>query len=185
MKKLTITIPKDTDEEDLLSEALIDAGVHEVSANLIAQALAQSYDDKRLSKAFEDYGDIDGGRLDKQLRKCVLQEFIGHITTGSPFKPKKCAGIAAHQAKNFLHIDPEPVLKYASRFVTKAASVLRLKKARFFRHKHTASILEKHRNINPDALFYLHLNNKLNLSIEDFEIFETFLETMIAKKETL
>lgn len=109
MKKLTITIPKDTDEENLLSEALTDAGVHEVSANLIAQTFAQAYSDKGLQKAIEDYGVIDSGRLDKQLRKCVLQEFIGHITTGSPFKPKKCAGIAAHQAKNFLHLDPEPV----------------------------------------------------------------------------
>lgn len=185
MKKLTITIPKDTDEEDLLSEALIDAGVHEVSANLIAQVLAQSHDDKGIRKAFEDYGDIGISRLDKQLKKCVLKEFMEHITTGSPFKPKKCAGIAANQAKIFPRVDPMAVLKHAFGFTTKAASVLRLKKARFFKHKHTTGILEKYRNINPDALFYLHLNNKLNLTIEDFEIFEIFLETMIAKKETV
>ena len=58
-------------------------------------------------------------------------------------------------------------------------SALRTHRSCFNKYKFTEKLLHEYPNINPTALEYLHFKGKLELSIEDFETLDTFLNNLI------
>lgn len=180
----TLKLPENIDENSELTQLLLNAGVSPEIADGFADALQIAYENPGIREVMEKYGQKKEGKMKKTAKNCIFKAVIANIKTGSKITPKTCAGTIAHQIETYSpSYDPSAVFKQMTKYATTLASYYRVKRNRFLKHKHTIGLIDKYKNLNPASLEYLHIMGKLDLTADDFETLETFLELMIKKDE--
>lgn len=180
---IKVVLPKDIDENCVITQRLLDVGVPPQMAEAFGDTLQHAYEDKNIREAIEKSGHWMGNAMERQVRKCVFNSVIENIVKSVKISPKSCAGRIAYQVERYSKLNPAAVYRQMSNIAANAASNFRVKRARFNKHKFVTKLLQEYPNLNPSALEYLHLKGKLDLTKDDFETLTTFLELMIKKDE--
>jgi hypothetical protein len=166
-------------KKNTISKILTSNGIAEDDAEIVGKVFSMIPKNKKLINQLNVVVENSDSRMEKQLQKCVLQNYLDSLIAGKPAKVTACASLIAHQISFYSNnINAVFAFSYALKIVKSLSSKFRMKKKRFFCSPLTEEFSKNHPDINLIALEYLHYTGKLELVKDDFDTLEIFLELM-------
>jgi hypothetical protein len=171
-------------KNDTIIRVLIDNAIEKNEVGIVEKFFLRYITDTKLRDSLNKITTTTEGKMEKQLRKCVLNSYLDALITGKTAKITTCASQIAHQISFYSNsMNAVLAFSYALKIVKSLSSKLRMKKKRFLGSYLTKEFAKKYPEIDLIALEYLHYAGKLELVKDDFKILENFLNLSKKKDE--
>lgn len=136
--------------------------------------------DKKFQNAIHQYTNKSKSRVEMQVNKCVSKAYEDYLLASKRIQIANCAGVIGFQVSTWNpNSNARAVFNVALKIATKKSTNIRTSLLRFSRSGRVKKMLAAYPNLNENALKYLYLRGKLELTNDDFIIFDNFLKHII------
>lgn len=173
--KITINLPETQREREVFISSFEINGISKQMAENLELLLHQ----KSFQSAISVYESKRIKRVEKQVHKCVEKAYEDHLLSANKLRIANCAGIVGFQVgTSNPNANARAVFNAALRIAKKESTRIRTRILRFSRSERVKKLVQKYPNLNVNAIKYLYLKGKLELTNHDFLVMDNFLENL-------